>query len=105
MIKDNNERVQPLKFAQGTALPYSLLDTRLALANNGKKITIHKGGFGSDTAAHPTRANQLYALTDSGPNAEFHGSEGKGALITVDSNRLYNANSNPNTAEILSSAT
>ncbi|WP_352339401.1 esterase-like activity of phytase family protein [Psychrobacter sp. 16-MNA-CIBAN-0192] len=74
----NNEAVQPLNFTQGTALPYSILDTRLPLADNGKKISIHNGGFGSDAAAHPTHANQFYALTDRGPNADFNGSEGKG---------------------------
>ena len=74
----NNERVKPLKFIQGTALPYSILDTRLPLADNGEKISIHNGGFGSDAAAHPIHANQFYALTDRGPNADFKGSEGKG---------------------------
>lgn len=74
----DNERVQSLKFTQGTALPYSILASQLPLADNGKTINIHNGGFGSDAAAHPTHANQFYTLTDRGPNADFKGSEGNG---------------------------
>lgn len=36
-----------------------------------RNIEFRRGGFGSDTAAHPTIANRFYAITDRGPNADL----------------------------------
>ncbi|WP_227672269.1 esterase-like activity of phytase family protein [Psychrobacter urativorans] len=70
---------QNLEFIQGSPLPYSVLGNQHTnAAYPDKKLEIRGGGFGSDAAAHPTNANQFYALTDRGPNADFDGSAGPG---------------------------
>lgn len=67
---------------QGALLPYTVL--RDDLDNGAKPGTIFEvrnGGYGSDMVAHPTIANQFYALTDRGPNATYTGEQGKGKLF------------------------
>ena len=63
---------KPNLFAQGVALPFTVLGHYDA---NGTIIDtafdIRQGGFGSDVSAHPTNKKQFYALTDRGPNADF----------------------------------
>lgn len=71
-------------FTQGTPLPYSIMDDqRINTYYPSKKLEIRNGGFGSDAAAHPTNANQFYALTDRGPNADFEGSAGEGKQFLI----------------------
>ena len=71
-------------FPQGSPLPYSVLDaTHINAAYPERKLEIRGGGYGSDAAAHPTNANQFYALTDRGPNADFDGIAGKGKQFLV----------------------
>ncbi|GAB7081350.1 esterase-like activity of phytase family protein [Megalodesulfovibrio paquesii] len=63
----------------GAPLPYSVLTNNIPDASRpGKMIELRNGGFGSDMAPHPTIANQFYALTDRGPNADHEGLQGKG---------------------------
>lgn len=72
------------EFAQGSPLPYTVLDaTHINAAYPEQKLEIRGGGYGSDAAAHPTNANQFYALTDRGPNADFDGIAGKGKQFLV----------------------
>ena len=72
------------EFAQGSPLPYTVLDaTHINAAYPEQKLEICGGGYGSDAAAHPTNANQFYALTDRGPNADFDGIAGKGKQFLV----------------------
>ena len=72
------------EFAQGSPLPYTVLDaTHINAAYPEQKLEIRGGGYGSDAAAHPTNANQFYALTDRGPNADFNGIAGKGKQFLV----------------------
>ena len=72
------------EFAQGSPLPYTVLDaTHINAAYPEQKLEIRGGGYGSDAAAHPTNANQFYALTDRGPNADFDGVAGKGKQFLV----------------------
>ena len=72
------------EFAQGSPLPYTVLDaTHINAAYPEQKVEIRGGGYGSDAAAHPTNANQFYALTDRGPNADFDGIAGKGKQFLV----------------------
>ncbi len=72
------------EFAQGSLLPYTVLDaTHINAAYPEQKLEIRGGGYGSDAAAHPTNANQFYALTDRGPNADFDGIAGKGKQFLV----------------------
>lgn len=72
------------EFMQGSPLPYSVLDaTHINAAYPEQKLEIRGGGYGSDAAAHPTNANQFYALTDRGPNADFDGIAGKGKQFLV----------------------
>ena len=72
------------EFAQGSPLPYTVLDaTHINVAYPKQKLEIRGGGYGSDAAAHPTNANQFYALTDRGPNADFDGVAGKGKQFLV----------------------
>ncbi|TSB23130.1 esterase-like activity of phytase family protein [Psychrobacter sp. YGAH215] len=72
------------EFVQGSPLPYSVLDaTHINAAYPEQKLEIRGGGYGSDAAAHPTNANQFYALTDRGPNADFDGIAGKGKQFLV----------------------
>lgn len=71
-------------FPQGSPLPYRVLNaTHINAAYPEKKLEIRGGGYGSDAAAHPTNANQFYALTDRGPNADFDGIAGKGKQFLV----------------------
>ena len=68
-----------IDFVQGTPLPYIVLDYKCTNdAHPDQKLEIRGGGFGSDADAHPTNANQFYALTDRGPNVDFEGSAGLG---------------------------
>ena len=72
------------EFVQGSPLPYTVLDaTHINAAYPEQKLEIRGGGYGSDAAAHPTNANQFYALTDRGPNADFDGIAGKGKQFLV----------------------
>ena len=72
------------EFAQGSPLPYTVLDaTHINAAYPEQKLEIRGGGYGSDAAAHPTNAKQFYALTDRGPNADFDGIAGKGKQFLV----------------------
>lgn len=72
------------EFVQGSPLPYSVLDaSHINAAYPEQKLEIRGGGYGSDAAAHPTNANQFYALTDRGPNADFDGIAGKGKQFLV----------------------
>lgn len=71
-------------FVQGSPLPYVVLDdSHTNAAYPERKLEIRGGGFGSDAAAHPTNANQLYVLADRGPNADFEGIAGKGKQFLV----------------------
>ena len=81
MLEDNkNKLIIAIKdFIQGALLPFTIMDNqRINGAYPDKKLEIRNGGFGSDAAAHPSHANQFYALTDRGPNADFEGSAGRG---------------------------
>ena len=81
---NNNEIISVDDFIQGTPLPYSILNDQYSnAAYPDKKLQIRNGGFGSDAVAHPTNANQFYALTDRGPNADFAGSAGAGKLFLL----------------------
>ena len=72
------------EFPQGSPLPYTVLDaTHINAAYPERRLEIRGGGYGSDAAAHPTNANQFYALTDRGPNADFDGMAGKGKQFLV----------------------
>ena len=72
------------EFPQGSPLPYTVLDaTHINAAYPECRLEIRGGGYGSDAAAHPTNANQFYALTDRGPNADFDGIAGKGKQFLV----------------------
>ena len=80
----NTELINIDNFVQGSPLPYVVLDdSHTNAAYPERKLEIRGGGFGSDAAAHPTNANQLYVLTDRGPNADFEGSAGKGKQFLV----------------------
>ncbi|ERL56502.1 esterase-like activity of phytase family protein [Psychrobacter aquaticus] len=71
-------------FAQGSPLPYKVLDaTHNNAAYPNQKLEIRNGGYGSDAAAHPTNGNQFYVLTDRGPNADFEGIAGKGKQFLI----------------------
>lgn len=78
-IQAQHDQRQAMQFIQGSPLPYNVLNNQLTnSAYPDRKLEIRNGGFGSDAAAHPTQANQFYALTDRGPNAKYNGSAGKG---------------------------
>jgi len=80
----NNKMTAINEFVQGSPLPYSVLDaSHINAAYPEQKLEIRGGGYGSDAAAHPTNANQFYALTDRGPNADFDGIAGKGKQFLV----------------------
>ena len=80
----NNKMTAINEFVQGSPLPYSELDaSHINAAYPEQKLEIRGGGYGSDAAAHPTNANQFYALTDRGPNADFDGIAGKGKQFLV----------------------
>ncbi len=63
---------------EGARLPYSVLRSDLKDAMTSRNFEIRNGGFGSAMTAHPTMANQFYAVTDRGPNATYNGKYGKG---------------------------
>lgn len=80
----NTEIIAIQDFAQGSPLPFTVLDaTHINAAYPDRHLEIRGGGYGSDAAAHPTHANQFYALTDRGPNADFDGIVGKGKQFLV----------------------
>ncbi|PKG84837.1 phytase esterase-like protein [Psychrobacter sp. Sarcosine-02u-2] len=80
----NNKMTAINEFVQGSPLPYSVLDaSHINAAYPEQKLEIRGGGYGSDAAAHPTNANQFYALTDRGPNVDFDGIAGKGKQFLV----------------------
>lgn len=80
----NNKMTAINEFVQGSPLPYSVLDaSHINAAYPEQELKIRGGGYGSDAAAHPTNANQFYALTDRGPNADFDGIAGKGKQFLV----------------------
>lgn len=64
---------------EGVHLPYTVLrsDIKDSQREEGT-FEIRNGGFGSAATAHPSKANQFYALTDRGPNANYEGAYGKG---------------------------
>jgi len=69
--------------AQGSALPYTVLRNDLQDAKTQQPLEIRNGGYGSAMTAHPDNANQFYALTDRGPNANYTGDYGKGKSFPV----------------------
>lgn len=68
---------------QGSVLPYHVLRSDLIDAKTNKTFEIRNGGFGSAMTANPGKANQFYALTDRGPNANYTGDYGKGKSFPV----------------------
>lgn len=83
--QDANKVILPIsQFPQGSPLPYTVLDaTHINAAYPERNLEIRGGGYGSDADAHPSNANQFYALTDRGPNADFNGIAGKGKQFLV----------------------
>ncbi|GGN35477.1 MULTISPECIES: esterase-like activity of phytase family protein [Marinomonas] len=68
---------------QGSPLPYSVLRNDLVDAKTNQPFEIRNGGFGSAMVGNPNQANQFYALTDRGPNADYSGDYGKGKSFPV----------------------
>jgi hypothetical protein len=68
---------------QGSELPYSVLRGDLIDSKTNQPFEIRNGGFGSAMTANPNQANQFYALTDRGPNANYTGEYGKGKSFPV----------------------
>jgi hypothetical protein len=68
---------------QGSELPYSVLRDDLIDSKTNQPFEIRNGGFGSAMTANPNKANQFYALTDRGPNANYTGDYGKGKSFPV----------------------
>lgn len=68
---------------QGSELPYSVLRDDLIDGKTNQPFEIRNGGFGSAMTANPNQANQFYALTDRGPNANYSGDYGKGKSFPV----------------------
>ncbi|RBP81835.1 esterase-like activity of phytase family protein [Marinomonas rhizomae] len=68
---------------QGSELPYSVLRDDLIDSKTNTPFEIRNGGFGSAMTANPNQANQFYALTDRGPNANYSGDYGKGKSFPV----------------------
>ncbi|WP_208738197.1 esterase-like activity of phytase family protein [Oceanidesulfovibrio marinus] len=67
---------------EGVLLPYTVLRDDLPDTQKpGQTFEIRNGGFGSSMTAHPTVANQFYALTDRGPNASYKGKYGNGKVF------------------------
>ena len=62
----------------GATLPYTVLRDDLVDPNTQQTFEIRNGGYGSAATAHPTIANQFYALTDRGANATYTCDYGKG---------------------------
>ncbi len=70
--------------AEGVSLPYEVLRDDIADSQNpDHHFEIRNGGYGSAMTAHPSVANQFYALTDRGPNAKYEGEQGKGKTFPV----------------------
>lgn len=67
----------------GSPLPFTVLRNDLIDARTGKTFEIRNGGYGSSMTANPRKANQFYALTDRGPNANYTGELGKGKMFPV----------------------
>jgi hypothetical protein len=67
----------------GSALPYSILRADLTDAKTNATFEVRNGGYGSAMTANPSQANQFYALTDRGPNADYTGEYGKGKSFPV----------------------
>jgi len=63
---------------KGSPLPYFVLRNDLVDEKTNSNLEIRNGGFGSAMTANPSQANQFYALTDRGPNANYTGDYGKG---------------------------
>ena len=81
-LTDNESSNGQLLGKQGSILPYTVIDSSLEDGiDPTKHIEIRNGGFGSDSAAHPTNPSQFYALTDRGPNAKYKGDLGQGKLF------------------------
>ena len=68
---------------QGSPLPYTVLRNDLVDAKTNQPFEIRNGGFGSAMVGNPNQANQFYALTDRGPNANYTGNYGKGKSFPV----------------------
>jgi len=68
---------------QGSELPYSVLRDDLVDGKTNMPFEIRNGGFGSAMTGNPNQANQFYALTDRGPNANYTGEYGKGKSFPV----------------------
>ena len=67
----------------GSELPYSVLRNDLVDGKTNRPFEVRNGGFGSAMVANPNQANQFYALTDRGPNANYNGGYGKGKSFPV----------------------
>ncbi|PID41393.1 MAG: phytase esterase-like protein [Proteobacteria bacterium] len=73
-----NEGITNFK-EDGVSLPFEVLRGDIIDHKTGKPFQIRNGGYGSAMTAHPSVANQFYALTDRGPNAKYKTREfGKG---------------------------
>lgn len=68
---------------KGSELPYSVLRGDLIDGKTNRPFEVRNGGFGSAMTANPNKANQFYALTDRGPNANYTGDYGKGKSFPV----------------------
>ncbi|MBJ7536850.1 esterase-like activity of phytase family protein [Marinomonas transparens] len=68
---------------EGSELPYSVLRGDLIDGKTNQAFEIRNGGYGSAMTAHPSEANQFYALTDRGPNANYKGDYGKGKSFPI----------------------
>ncbi|WP_321277403.1 esterase-like activity of phytase family protein [Thiomicrorhabdus indica] len=75
---NNNTSTTPSIAPEGVYLPYNVLRSDLIDGKTQQTFEVRNGGYGSAATAHPTNANQFYALTDRGPNATFTGDYGKG---------------------------
>ncbi|WP_206696871.1 esterase-like activity of phytase family protein [Marinomonas algicola] len=80
--KDNTQFTASFS-KQGRVLPYRVLRNDLIDAKTNKPFEIRNGGYGSAMTANPNKANQFYALTDRGPNANYTGDYGKGKSFPV----------------------
>lgn len=75
---NNNTSTTPSIAPEGVYLPYNVLRSDLIDGKTQQTFEVRNGGYGSAATAHPTNANQFYALTDRGPNATYTGDYGKG---------------------------
>lgn len=81
--KDATHQLASNPVKSGIALPFTLLKADWGAPTTNQTIKIHNGGFGSDAAAHPSKPNQFYALTDRGPNTDFIGAQGEGKQFLI----------------------